>query len=181
MKTSDFFYDLPQELIAQHPLEPRDSSRLMHVSKADGEVEHKHFYDICDYLKEGDCLILNNTRVLPARIYGVKEGTGANVEFLLLNCIETDVWEVMAGPGKRAKEGTRFTFGEGIMQAEILEVLPNGNRIAKFTYDASNIYEALDRVGEMPLPHYITEKLEDKERYQSGRTHGRSSFYPCTS
>lgn len=167
MKTSDFFYDLPQELIAQHPLEPRDSSRLMHVGKADGEIEHKHFYDICDYLKEGDCLILNNTRVLPARIYGVKEGTGANVEFLLLNCIETDVWEVMAGPGKRAKEGTRFTFGEGIMQAEILEVLPNGNRIAKFTYDASNIYEALDRVGEMPLPHYITEKLEDKERYQT--------------
>ncbi|MBQ8783617.1 MAG: tRNA preQ1(34) S-adenosylmethionine ribosyltransferase-isomerase QueA [Clostridia bacterium] len=167
MKTSDFFYDLPQELIAQHPLEPRDSSRLMHLGKADGKVEHKYFYDICDYLKEGDCLILNNTRVLPARIYGVKEGTGANVEFLLLNCIETDVWEVLAGPGKRAKEGTRFTFGEGIMQAEILEVLPNGNRIAKFTYNAANIYEALDKVGEMPLPHYITEKLEDKERYQT--------------
>lgn len=167
MKTIDFFYDLPQELIAQHPVEPRDSSRLMHVDKKTGEVEHRHFYDVLDYFKEGDCLILNNTRVLPARIYGVKEETGANVEFLLLNQLENDVWEVLAGPGKRAKEGTRFTFGDGVMNAEILEVLPNGNRVAKFTYSASNIYEALDIVGEMPLPHYITEKLEDKERYQT--------------
>lgn len=167
MKTSDFFYDLPEELIAQHPVEPRDSSRLMILDKINGNIEHKHFYDICDYLEEGDCLILNNTRVLPARIYGVKEGTGANVEFLLLTCKEKDVWEVLAGPGKRAKEGTVFTFGDGIMKAEILEVLDNGNRIAKFSYDGSNFYDVLDRIGEMPLPHYITEKLENKERYQT--------------
>ncbi len=167
MKTSDFFYDLPQELIAQKPLEQRDASRLMVLDKASGEVEHKHFYDICDYFEEGDCLILNDTRVLPARIYGIKEGTGAHVEFLLLNHIENDVWEVLAGPGKRAKEGTKFTFGGGIMTAEIIEVLENGNRIAKFGYEGSNFYDALDRVGEMPLPHYITEKLENKERYQT--------------
>ena len=167
MKTSDFFYDLPQELIAQKPVEPRDSSRLMVLDKKTGEVEHKHFYDICDYLEEGDCLILNDTRVLPARIYGVKEGTGAHVEFLLLNHVENDVWEVLAGPGKRAKEGTQFTFGEGIMRAKIIEVLANGNRIAQFSYEGSNFYDALDRVGEMPLPHYITEKLENKERYQT--------------
>ena len=167
MKTSDFFYDLPQELIAQKPVEPRDSSRLMVLDKTTGEVEHKHFYDICDYLEEGDCLILNDTRVLPARIYGVKEGTGAHVEFLLLNHVENDVWEVLAGPGKRAKEGTQFTFGDGIMRAKIIEVLANGNRIAQFSYEGSNFYDALDRVGEMPLPHYITEKLENKERYQT--------------
>ncbi len=167
MKTSDFFYDLPEELIAQHPVEPRDSSRLMVLDKITGDIQHKHFYDICDYLHEGDCLILNDTRVLPARIYGVKEGTGAHVEFLLLTCKEKDVWEVLAGPGKRAKEGTVFTFGDGIMKAEILEVLDNGNRIAKFTYDGNNFYDVLDRVGEMPLPHYITERLENKERYQT--------------
>lgn len=167
MKTSDFFYDLPEELIAQHPVEPRDSSRLMVLDKITGDIEHKHFYDICDYLNEGDCLILNDTRVLPARIYGVKEETGANVEFLLLNCIEQNVWEVLAGPGKRAKQGTVFTFGGGIMKAEILEVLDNGNRIAKFSYEGNNFYDVLDRVGEMPLPHYITEKLENKERYQT--------------
>lgn len=167
MKTSDFFYNLPEELIAQHPVEPRDSSRLMILDKITGDIEHKHFYDICDYLEEGDCLILNNTRVLPARIYGVKEGTGANVEFLLLTCKEKDVWEVLAGPGKRAKEGTVFIFGDGIMKAEILEVLDNGNRIAKFSYDGNNFYDVLDRIGEMPLPHYITEKLENKERYQT--------------
>ncbi|MCQ2470921.1 MAG: tRNA preQ1(34) S-adenosylmethionine ribosyltransferase-isomerase QueA [Clostridia bacterium] len=167
MKTSDFFYDLPEELIAQHPVEPRDSSRLMVLDKITGDIQHKHFYDICDYFEEGDCLILNDTRVLPARIYGVKEGTGAHVEFLLLTCKEKDVWEVLAGPGKRAKEGTVFTFGDGIMKAEILEVLDNGNRIAKFTYDGNNFYDVLDRVGEMPLPHYITERLENKERYQT--------------
>ena len=167
MKTSDFFYDLPEELIAQHPVEPRDSSRLMVLDKITGDIEHKHFYDICDYLEAGDCLILNDTRVLPARIYGVKEGTGANVEFLLLTCKEKDVWEVLAGPGKRAKEGTVFTFGDGLMKAEIIEVLDNGNRIAKFSYEGNNFYDVLDRIGEMPLPHYITEKLEDKERYQT--------------
>lgn len=167
MKTSDFYYDLPQELIAQHPIEPRDASRLMVLDKNTGKIAHKHFYDICDYLKEGDCLILNDTRVLPARIYGVKEETGARVEFLLLNQKENDVWEVLAGPGKRAKEGAKFDFGNGIMQAEVLEVLPNGNRIAKFTYSGTSFFDALDKIGEMPLPHYITEHLDDKERYQT--------------
>lgn len=167
MKTSDFYYDLPQELIAQHPVYPRDSSRLMVLDKETGNITHRHFCDIADYLEPGDCLILNDTRVLPARIYGIKDGTGAHVEFLLLNCVQKDVWEVLAGPGKRAKEGTSFTFGNGIMKAVIKEVLPNGNRIAEFTYEGSNFFEALDRVGEMPLPHYITEKLDDKERYQT--------------
>lgn len=167
MKTSDFYYDLPQELIAQHPIEPRDASRLMVLDKNTGAVAHRHFYDICDYLKEGDCLILNDTRVLPARIYGIKEGTGAKVEFLLLNQEEKDVWEVLAGPGKRAKEGASFVFGDGIMKAEVLRVLPNGNRIAKFTYSGANFFDALDKIGEMPLPHYITEHLDDKERYQT--------------
>ena len=167
MKTSDFYYDLPQELIAQKPIEPRDASRLMVLDKVTGDIEHKHFYDICDYLEEGDCLILNDTRVLPARIYGVKDGTGAHVEFLLLNQIEKDIWEVLAGPGKRAKEGSRFSFGDGIMRAEIIKVLDNGNRVASFTYDGSNFYDVLDKIGEMPLPHYITEKLENKERYQT--------------
>ncbi len=168
MNKSDFFYDLPESLIAQHPLEPRDSSRLMVLSKESTEIEHKHFYDICDYLKDGDCLILNNTRVLPARIYGTKIGTGAVVEFLLLKQIETDVWETLAGPGKRAKEGTEFTFGDGILTAKVESVLENGNRIIRFIYDKSdNIFNILDKIGQMPLPHYITEELEDKERYQT--------------
>lgn len=167
MKTSDFYYDLPQELIAQQPAEPRDSSRLMVLDKESGAISHRCFYDICDYLQEGDCLILNNTRVLPARLYAVKEQTGANVEFLLLNCLEGDVWEVLTGPGKKAKQGSRFVFGGGIMKAEIIQVLPNGNRVASFTYEGSNFYDALDRIGEMPLPHYITKKLDDKERYQT--------------
>lgn len=166
MKKSDFYYDLPEELIAQHPIEPRDSSRLMHLDKKTGEVEHLHFYDIVDLLHEGDCLILNDTRVLPARLYGVKEETGAVVEFLLLNQHDANTWEVMAGPGKKAKEGAKFTFGEGILKAEIKEVLENGNRIAEFSYEG-NFYNVLDKIGEMPLPHYIKEKLENKERYQT--------------
>ena len=166
MKKSDFYYDLPEELIAQHPIEPRDSSRLMHLDKKTGEVEHLHFYDIVDLLHEGDCLILNDTRVLPARLYGVKEETGAVVEFLLLNQHDAHTWEVMAGPGKKAKEGAKFTFGEGILKAEIKEVLENGNRIAEFSYEG-NFYNVLDKIGEMPLPHYIKEKLENKERYQT--------------
>ena len=166
MKKSDFYYDLPEELIAQHPIEPRDSSRLMHLDKKTGEVEHLHFYDIVDLLHEGDCLILNNTRVLPARLYGVKEETGAVVEFLLLNQHDANTWEVMAGPGKKAREGAKFTFGEGILKAEIKEVLENGNRIAEFSYEG-NFYNVLDKIGEMPLPHYIKEKLENKERYQT--------------
>ena len=168
MNKSDFFYDLPEELIAQTPLEPRDSSKMMVLSKENDNIFHKHFYDVCDYLNKGDTLILNNTRVLPARIYGVKEETGAVVEFLLLNQLENDVWEALAGPGKRAKVGTVFSFGEGILKCEVTEVLENGNRIIKFSYDKNdNFFNILDKVGQMPLPHYITEELQDKERYQT--------------
>ena len=168
MNRSDFFYHLPEEQIAQTPIEPRDHSRMMVLSKSSDAIEHKHFYDILDYFKEGDCLILNNTRVLPARIYGVKKETGANVEFLLLKQMENDLWETLAGPGKRAKEGAEFTFGDGILTCRVEEVLENGNRIVRFFYDKSdNIYNILDKIGQMPLPHYITEELEDKERYQT--------------
>lgn len=167
MKKSDFYYDLPKELIAQTPVEPRDHSRMMVLSRKNNSIEHKHFYDFIDYLNPGDCLILNNTRVLPARMYGVKKETGAIVEFLLLNNLGNDRWETITGPGKKAKVDAEFTFGDGILTCKIEKVLDNGNRIAKFSYEASNIYEVLDKVGEMPLPHYITEKLEDKERYQT--------------
>lgn len=167
MKKSQFYYDLPKELIAQTPVEPRDHSRMMVLSRNDNTIEHKHFYDFIDYLNPCDCLILNNTRVLPARMYGVKKDTGAIVEFLLLNNLGNDRWETITGPGKRAKVDAEFSFGNGILTCKIEEVLDNGNRVAKFSYDASNIYEVLDKVGEMPLPHYITEKLEDKERYQT--------------
>ena len=167
MKKQDFYYDLPKERIAQTPAEPRDSSRLMVVHRDTGNLEHRHFYDILDYLNHGDCLILNNTRVLPARLYGVKQDTGAHVEFLLLNQKENDVWEVITGPGRRAKAGARFSFGDGLLHAEILEVLENGNRIAKFQYDGDSIFPVLEKIGEMPLPHYITQKLEDNERYQT--------------
>lgn len=166
MKKSDFFYNLPPELIAQTPIEHREMSRLMKLDKNSDEIKHCHFYEIADFLNEGDCLVLNNTKVLPARLYGVKEETGAVVEFLLLNQKELDVWEVIAGPGKRAKPGTKFTFGEGILKCEVLEILEGGNRVVKFIYDG-NFYDILDKVGEMPLPHYITEKLEDKDRYQT--------------
>ena len=166
MKTSDFYYDLPQELIAQTPLEPRDSSRLMVLNRKTGEVSHSHFYNIMDYLRPGDCLILNDSRVLPARIYGIKEGTGAKVEFLLLNQKEQDVWEVLAGPGKRAKPGTFFQFGGGLLRAEVLKVCEDGNRIVRFHYQG-NFYQILDQIGQMPLPHYITAELKDKERYQT--------------
>lgn len=167
MKKSDFYYDLPKELIAQTPLEQRDSSKMMVINRKNGEICHKHFYDILDYLNDGDCLVLNNTRVLPARIYGTKKDTGAVVEFLLLNNLGNDEWETITGPGKRAKEGAEFTFGNGILSCVVLKVLENGNRIAKFSYDGANIYEVLDKIGEMPLPHYITEELKDKERYQT--------------
>ena len=166
MNKSDFFYDLPEELIAQHPVEPRDSSRLMTVDKISGEIQHKHFYDILDELREGDCLILNNTRVLPARIFGIKDGTGAKVEFLLLTNKGDDVWECITGPGKRAKPGTRFTFGEGLLFAEVMDVLEGGNRLVKFFYEG-NFFNVLDEIGQMPLPPYITEKLENQERYQT--------------
>ena len=166
MKTSDFYYDLPEELIAQTPILERDHSRLMKLDRNSGEVTHLHFYDIVDQLKPGDCLILNNSRVLPALLYGIKEGTGEQVEFLLLNQKEDDCWEVLAGPGKKAKPGSRFTFGDGLLSAEVLEIVEGGNRIVKFSYQG-NFYQVLDKIGQMPLPHYITKRLEDKERYQT--------------
>ena len=167
MKKEDFYYDLPKEYIAQTPIEPRDHSRMLVVHRSQDRIEHRHFYDILDYLTDKDCLILNDTRVLPARLYGIKEGTGARVEFLLLNQKEKDVWEVITGPGKRAKEGTKFTFGDGILHAEVLSVLENGNRLAKFTYEGDTIFPVLEKIGEMPLPHYISKKLENGERYQT--------------
>ncbi len=168
MNKSDFFYHLPEELIAQHPIEPRDYSRMMVLSKTEDSINHKHFYNVTEYFNEGDCLILNNTRVLPARIYGTKKETGAVVEFLLLNQLENDLWEALAGPGKRAKEGAQFTFGDGILECVVEKVLENGNRIVRFYYDKNdNIFNILDKIGQMPLPHYITEELEDKERYQT--------------
>lgn len=166
MKKSDFYFDLPQELIAQEPCDRRDHSRLLVIGKHSGKLEHRHFYDIVDFLQPGDCLVLNNSRVLPARLYGIKEGTGANVEFLLLNNRGDDVWECIAGPGKRAKEGTRFVFGDRVLVGDVLQVLDNGNRLVKFIYEGIFL-ERLNEIGEMPLPHYITHKLEDKERYQT--------------
>ncbi len=166
MNKSDFFYNLPEELIAQHPVEPRDSSRLMTVDRNSGEINHKHFYDIIDELNEGDCLILNNTRVLPARIFGTKADTGARVEFLLLTNKGDDVWECITGPGKRAKPGTHFIFADGLLEADVTDVLEGGNRLVKFSYEG-NFYNVLDIIGQMPLPPYITEKLENKERYQT--------------
>ena len=168
MKTVDFYYDLPEELIAQTPLEPRDSSRMLVLSKESGEIEHKHFYNIIDHLNEGDCLILNDSRVLPARIFGIKDETGASVEFLMLRQIENNTWETLAKPGKKAKPGAKFTFGEGIMTATVKDVTEEGNRIVEFSCNENdNIYSALDKIGQMPLPPYITEKLKDKERYQT--------------
>lgn len=166
MKRNEFFYDLPKELIAQTPIEPRDSSRMLVMDKKTGELEHKIFRDITDYMNPGDCLILNNTKVLPARMYGIRTDTGAAVEFLLLTQRTADTWEVITGPGKKAREGHRFTFGDGSLTAEIIEVLSDGNRVAKFGFKG-NFFEVIDRIGEMPLPHYITERLEDKDRYQT--------------
>ena len=166
MKKSDFYFDLPKELIAQDPIPDRDKSRLLHLDRFSGEIEHKNFYDVLNYLKAGDCLVLNNTKVIPARLYGIKP-TGARVEFLMLNNLGDDKWECITGPGRKARTGDTFSFGDGILRAEVIEVLENGNRVAEFTYDASNIYEVLDRIGEMPLPHYITHELKDRERYQT--------------
>ncbi|WP_010292969.1 tRNA preQ1(34) S-adenosylmethionine ribosyltransferase-isomerase QueA [Clostridium senegalense] len=166
MNVKDFYFDLPEELIAQVPLDKRDESRLMLVDKNTGELEHRTFKDIIDFLDEGDCLVLNDTRVMPARLYGHKEETGAKMEFLLLRRLEKDVWETLVKPGKRAKVGNRFEFGEGKLKAEVIEVLENGNRKVRFEYEGI-FEEVLDALGEMPLPPYITEKLEDKERYQT--------------
>ena len=170
MKTSDFYYDLPEGLIAQTPIEPRDHSRLLVMNKASGEIEHKHFYDILDYLNEGDCLIVNDSRVLPARIFGTKDETGANVEFLLLKQIENNKWETLCKPGKKAKIGTKFNFGDGIMTGTVVDITEEGNRIVEFQCE-DNFYATLDKIGQMPLPPYITEKLQDKERYQTVYSH----------
>lgn len=166
MKTSDFYYDLPESLIAQEPLADRASSRLMAIDKKTGEISHKHFYDILDELNEGDTLILNDTKVLPARLYGVKEATGGAIEFLLLHKHTLDTWEVILKPGRRAKPGARFVFGNGELKAEVIEVINEGNRLVKFYYNGV-FEEVLDRLGEMPIPPYITKKLEDKNRYQT--------------
>jgi S-adenosylmethionine:tRNA ribosyltransferase-isomerase len=166
MKKSNFYYDLPQELIAQHPLPVRDDSRLLVLGKQTGEIQHKKFRDMLGFLRAGDCLIMNNTRVLPARLYGTREDTGARVEFLLLNRKTADLWEVLTGPGKKAKIGTRFVFADGLLKAEIMDVFEDGNRIARFEYQG-DFYTILEAIGEMPLPHYITEALEDKDRYQT--------------
>ena len=166
MKTSDFYYDLPEELIAQEPLKDRTSSRLMILDKKTGEIHHKVFRDIIDFLEEGDCLVVNNTRVLPARLYGQRKSTGAVIEFLLLVRRDIDTWEVLVKPGKKARPGDVVIFGDGKLEAEIIEVIEGGNRIVKFKYDG--VFEnILEELGEMPLPPYITHKLEDKNRYQT--------------
>ena len=159
LKKSDFYYDLPEELIAQDPLLDRSSSRMLKLNKVTGEYSHHTFKDIIDYLNPGECLVLNNTKVIPARMFGVKEGTGASVEFLLLKRLNETDWECLVKPGKKAREGARFTFGEDLLKCE-------GNRIIKFTFDGI-FEEILDQLGEMPLPPYIHNKLEDKTRYQT--------------
>ncbi|NFH91409.1 tRNA preQ1(34) S-adenosylmethionine ribosyltransferase-isomerase QueA [Clostridium botulinum] len=166
MNVKDFDFYLPEELIAQHPLEKRDTSRLMVLDKETGEISHKNFYDIIDYLNEGDTLVLNNTRVMPARLIGEKEGTGGKIEFLLLKRVDKDRWECLAKPGKSARVGRQFTFGDGKLKAEVVEVKENGNRIVEFYYEGI-FEEVLDSLGEMPLPPYIHERLEDRERYQT--------------
>ena len=165
MKKSDFYYDLPEELIAQTPIEPRNSSKLLKLDKKTGEIIHENFSNISKFLNKGDCLILNNTRVLPARIYGIKENTGARVEFLLLKNLGNDTWEALAGPGKKAKTGSIFNFSDKL-SCQVLNSTPEGNRIIKFSYKGE-FFSLLDEVGQMPLPHYITEELKNKERYQT--------------
>lgn len=166
MNLKDFWYDLPERLIAQNPLERRDMSRLLVLNRATGEIKHQHFSDILDYLHEGDCLVINNTRVIPARLLGKKKDTGGKIEFVLLKKLEEDTWEVILKPGRRAKPGTRFIFGDGQLEAEIISLGEEGNRIVRFYYEG--IFEqVLDRIGIMPLPPYITASLKDKERYQT--------------
>ena len=166
MKVTDFNYNLPEELIAQVPIEKRDESRLMVLDREKKTIEHKVFKDILDYLKQGDCLVRNNTKVIPARLYGVKEETGANVEFLLLHRVEGDIWEVMVRPGKKLMPGAKVSFGDGILKAEILEKMDDGNRKVKFEYNGI-FNEILDKIGLMPLPPYIKERLKEKDRYQT--------------
>ena len=166
MKTSDFFYELPEELIAQDPLEDRTASRLLVLDRKADKLENKIFSDVIDYLNPGDCLVINNTRVIPARLIGEKEGTGGKVEILLLKRRENDIWESLVKPGKKLRPGARVTFGDGRLKAEILEIAEEGNRLVKFYYEGI-FEEILDSLGEMPLPPYITHKLEDKEMYQT--------------
>ena len=166
LRKSDFYFDLPQELIAQDPLADRTASRLLVLHRQTGEVEHHTFREITDYLRPGDCLVLNNTKVIPARLMGVKEDTGAAIEVLLLKRRENDVWATLVKPGKKARPGTKLVFGDGCLRAEVLDVVEEGNRLVRFYYDGI-FEEALDRLGEMPLPPYITHKLQDKNRYQT--------------
>ena len=178
MDVKDFYYDLPQELIAQDPLEDRSSSRLMVLDKITGEVEHRHFKDITEYLRPGDCLVINNTKVIPARLYGVKEGTEAKIEILLLKRKENDIWETLVKPGKKCKIGTKIVFGEGILTGEVVDIVEEGNRLIQFHYEGI-FEEILDRLGQMPLPPYITHQLEDKNRYQTVyATHTGSAAAP---
>ena len=171
LKTSDFYYHLPEEQIAQHPADKRDHSRLMVIDRKSGEIEHKHFYDIIDHLKEGDVLVINDSKVIPARLYGHVEGReDAMLELLLLRQHELDEWECLVKPGKRARIGSRAVFGDGLLQSEVIDIVEEGNRIIRFEYDKSrysNIYEILSIVGMMPLPPYITEQLKDNSRYQT--------------
>lgn len=174
MKKQDFYYDLPEELIAQHPSDKREESRLMILDKNKGEINHKRFKDILDYFGEGDCLVLNDTRVIPARLFGRKSETGGKIEFLLLKRLNDDKWETLVKPGKKAKKGTKVVFGDGILKGEILDSTESGGRIIQFEYDGI-FEEILDELGEMPLPPYITEKLDDKERYQTVYSKNRGS------
>lgn len=167
MRTSDFYYDLPQELIAQHPAEPRDSCRLLCVDRISGKLQHKHFFELPELLQKGDLLVVNNSRVIPARLIGIKQPTGAVCEILLLRQKENDVWECLAKPGKRLKSGVHVDIGEGLLDAEIIETLPDGNKLVRFTHDENNIFTVLDKVGKMPLPPYITEQLQDNSQYQT--------------
>ncbi len=167
LTTKDFYYDLPQEQIAQTPAEPRDSSKLLVLHKDSGETEHRIFRDILDYLHEGDVLVVNDSKVIPARLYGVKESTGIDIEVVLLRSRGLDVWETLVRPGRRCKPGTVIVFGDGLLRAEVLETVEGGNRLLKFEYEGDNLFSVLDRVGHMPLPPYITEKLKDKNRYQT--------------
>ena len=166
MKLSDFNYELPEDLIAQDPLEKRDNSRLMVLHKKTGEIEHKHFYDVIDYLNPGDCLVINNTKVIPARLMGVKEDTGASIEVLLLVRREEKVWETLVRPGKKARIGSRISFGDGLLVGEVVDIVEEGNRLIRFEYDGI-FEEILDQLGQMPLPPYITHQLKDKNRYQT--------------
>lgn len=166
MKTSDFYYDLPKELIAQDPLEDRSSSRLLVLHRKSGRVEHRVFTDIVEYLKPGDCLVRNNTKVIPARLYGTRVDTGATIELLLLKRMENDVWETLVKPGKKARKGAVISFGDGILMGEIIDVKEDGNRLIQFRYEGI-FEEILDQLGQMPLPPYITHTLKDKNRYQT--------------